>query len=160
MPPIMARGSDPAHPETAPASGPFARRAGKVSRREVSMRRAVVVSIVSLVLAGASGCAHRERRRERNEPAPAPAPQRAPAEPGCEHADGPHKWAYYPDEPLYFCDRHQHHWIKDGRRWRHVERYDARPNYAAHMLANQSEFEIHRRHDEHAREFPPGSRRR
>jgi hypothetical protein len=127
------------------------------------MRRALVfVSIAVLVLL-APGCKGGGGNRRRDEPAPAPEPARQPreaAEPLPAYAAEPHHWIYYPDEPLYFCDRHQHHWIKAGRRWKHVEQYDARPNYAAHILANQGEFEIHAKHDEHAREFPPGSRRR
>lgn len=122
------------------------------------MRRCVLGLSLALALLGTSGCRHRERRRDDSPPPPPPAPKTAD-EPRPDYADQPHKWAYYPDEPLYFCDRHQHHWIKDGRRWRHVERYDARPNYAAPMLPNQSEFEIYLRNDEHARQYPPGSRR-
>lgn len=110
-----------------------------------------------LLLVALAGCVR--QRRDRGDPPPPPPPAATEA-PRPEYADRPHKWAYYPDEPLYFCDRHQHHWIKDGGRWQHVEQYDARPNYPAPMLANQSEFEIWRRHAEHAREYPPGSRRR
>lgn len=114
-----------------------------------------------LLLVALSGCAHKERRRDRGDPPPPPPPAKTePQEPRPDYADRPHKWAYYPDEPLYFCDRHQHHWIKDGSGWKHVEQYDARPNYPAPMLSNQSEFEIYQRNAEHAREYPPGSRRR
>ncbi len=127
------------------------------------MNRHVAGLTLALALLAASGCANRERRRDRggDPPPPPPSAKAAPAsEARCEHADKAHKWAYYPDEPLYFCDRHQHHWVQEGGSWRHVEQYDARPNYAAHMLSNQSEFEIHTRNAEHARAYPPGSRRR
>lgn len=124
----------------------------------------VSVALLVLVAPGCKGGGGGNRRRD--EPAPEPEParrEREPkndAEPAPAYAAEPHHWSYYPDEPLYFCDRHQHHWIKDGRRWKHVEQFAGRPNYAAHILANQGEFEIHVKHDQHAREYPVGSRRR
>ena len=65
------------------------------------------------------------------------------------------------DEPLYFCDRHRHHWVPDGvGGWAHIHEYDlGRPNYSAPILSNQGEFEIFMNHDAHSAEYPPGSRR-
>jgi len=93
------------------------------------------------------GC--ERRKRPKKEPKPEPAASSAPRP---VYADRPHHWIYYPDEPIDFCDRRQHHWV-------HVEELADRPNDSAAILANQKESEIHRRRAEHAEQYPPGWRR-
>lgn len=131
------------------------------------MKNTLWMSLALLALLS-TGCGPRRRRAE-PEPAPVvaePAPVAAPAvqaisDDPCDSQARAHHWTFYPDEPLYFCDRHRHHWIPNGvGGWAHIHEYDTgRPNYAAPILRNQGEFEIYTRYEEHSVEFPPGSRR-
>jgi hypothetical protein len=133
------------------------------------MKKTLWMSLALLALIS-TGCGRR-RRRAKPEPAPvvvaepapvaaAPAVQAIPDDP-CTHQARAHHWIFYPDEPLYFCDTHRHHWIPNGAGgWAHIHEYDqGRPNYAAPILSNQGEYEIYQRYEEHSVEFPPGTRR-
>ncbi len=135
------------------------------------MKKTLWMSLVLLALLS-SGCVRRRKRRAEPEPTPvaaepapvaaepAPTVQAIPSDP-CDSQARRHHWIFYPDEPLYFCDTHRHHWIPDGAgSWAHIHEYDqGRPNYAAPILSNQGEFDIYQRYEEHSVEFPPGSRR-
>ena len=126
------------------------------------LTRVALVASILLLLFAPVGCKRRKRANPQPEPVAAdPAPAVGIASEPCDSEDRPHHWIYYPDEPLYFCDRHRHHWIPDGvGGWAHINEYDAgRPNYAAPILANQSEYLIWQNHDAHAANYPPGSRR-
>ena len=128
----------------------------------MQLNRVLLIASALLLLLAPTGC----KRRKRADPAPQPvvtesaAPVGIASEP-CDSEDRAHHWIYYPDEPLYFCDRHRHHWIPDGvGGWAHIHEYDAgRPNYAAPILANEGEFLIFQSHGSHAATYPPGSRR-
>jgi hypothetical protein len=128
----------------------------------------------TLVLSGALltvalvGCRKRSRKPEpephahHEEPHAEEPHTEAPPPVNCEHADKAHHWIYYPDEPLYFCDRHQHHWVcEPGDRWVHYgsEYQDRRPNYAAIILSNETGHDIYHDYDRHCADYPPGSRR-
>lgn len=131
----------------------------------MTFNRIFLFTTMLVLLMLPTGCRGRRRKKAPPpEPVMEPAAEEAPAgmasEP-CDSQDSAHHWIYYPDEPLYFCDRHRHHWLPDGvGGWAHIHEYDlGRPNYAAPILSNQGEFEIYMNHDMHAADYPPGSRR-
>ncbi len=130
----------------------------------MQLNRVLLIASALLLLLAPTGCKRRKRRDPQPEPVVVdvhePAPVGIASEP-CDSEARAHHWIYYPDEPLYFCDRHRHHWIPDGvGGWAHIHEYDAgRPNYAAPILSNQGEFLIFENHATHSATYPPGSRR-
>ena len=133
----------------------------------MTINRLILFATLTLLLALPTGCKGKRRKKA---PPPEPVMEEAPiveeapvgmASEPCDSQERAHHWIYYPDEPLYFCDTHRHHWIPDGvGGWAHIHEYDlGRPNYAAPILSNQGEFDIYLNHSAHAADYPPGSRR-